>query len=185
MLAWLERHQLLLLAAAVAAFALAVAARVVAGHSPPPIEFRPAPALAPGTPIRVHVAGAVLRPGVYALKAGQRAEDALAAAGGPADDADTDGVNLARRLGDEDQVVVPTRGESSPKPSAANRPLDINTATADALNSLPGIGDVYARRIVDSRRVDGAFRSTRELLDRKVLPKATFEKVQGLIVVVP
>ena len=185
MLAWLERHQPLLLAAAVAAFALAVAARVLVGHAPPPIEFQPAPALAPGTPIRVHVAGAVLRPGVYSLKAGQRAEDALAAAGGPSDEADIDAVNLARRLGDEDQVVVPARGDLSPRPSVAKRPIDINTATADALNSLPGIGEVYARRIVDSRRVDGAFRSTRDLLDRKVLPKATFEKVQGLIVAVP
>ena len=187
MLEWLERHQLLVLAAVIAVFGIGFSVRELTRNSPPPIEFQTGPALAPGTPIRIHVAGDVVRPGVYQLKAGDRVQDAVTAAGGPTDEAETDSINLARRLRDEEQVVVPSRFGATRTGSLAptGTAIDINTASPEALNTLPGIGDVYSHRIVDSRRVDGAYRSTRDLLDRKVLPQATFDKIRDLIVAVP
>jgi competence protein ComEA len=187
MLEWLERHQLLVLAAVIAVFGLGFGVRELTRHSPPRIEFQTGPALAPGTPIRIHVAGEVVRPGVYQLKAGDRVQDAVTAAGGPTDAADAEAINLARKLRDEEQVVLPSLFGASRAGilPAAGAQIDINTASAEALNTLPGIGDVYSRRIIDSRRVDGVYRSTRDLVDRKVLPKAAFEKIRDLIVALP
>jgi competence protein ComEA len=187
MLDWLERRQLLALAVVIAVFGIGFGVRERTRPAPPQIEIQTGPALAPGTPIRIHVAGEVVRPGVYQLKAGDRVQDAVTAAGGPTDEADGDAINLARKLRDEEQVVLPSRfgGTRSGILPASGAPININTASTEALNTLPGIGDVYSRRIVDSRRVDGAYRSTRDLLDRKVLPRAAFDKVRDLIVAMP
>src|SRR2546425_7167523 len=120
MVDWLERHQLLVLVAVVAVFGLGLGVHQVTRHSPPPIEFRTDPSLVTGAPIRVHVAGAVVKPGVYTMKAGDRVADAVAAAGGPADSGDLDGVNLARKLRDEEQLVVPLF--ASPRASTRSLP---------------------------------------------------------------
>src|SRR5438477_3631102 len=98
MLDWLERRQMLVLAAVIAVFGMSFGVRELTHHPPPPIEFQTGPALAPGAPIRVHVAGEVVRPGVYQLKAGDRVQDAVTAAGGPTDEADSEAINLARKL---------------------------------------------------------------------------------------
>lgn len=90
---------------------IALAAGLVAvwlgNDTPPPIELTRDSGLALGTPIQVHVIGAVITPGVYELRAGDRVLDAVTAAGGPAPAANLDALNLARRLRDEDQIVVP------------------------------------------------------------------------------
>src|SRR5881396_3545192 len=109
MLDLLERRQMLVLAIVIAVFAIGLGLRELTRHAPPPIEFQTGPALAPGTPIRIHVAGEVVRPGVYQLKAGDRVQDAVSDAGGPTDEADAEAINLARKLRDEEQVVLPSR----------------------------------------------------------------------------
>ena len=186
MLGWLERNQMTVLAAAVLVLAAGLAGTLVArDDSRPPIELLHGPSLPAGAPIRVHVTGAVVNPGVYDLREGDRVFEALAAAGGPSDDADPEAINLARRVHDEDQVVVPLR--AGPAAAQALRPgakVNINTAPAEALDAmLPGIGEAYARRIVDSRKVDGAYVSTEDLVARNVLPRAVYEKIRDLITV--
>ncbi len=188
-MAWLDRNRNLLLAAVALLLLAAFAAGSLKGEgSRQPLEFRSDTTAADGTPIRVHVAGAVAKPGVYDLLEGERVIDAMTKAGGALDGADTDAVNLARRLRDGEQVVVPTRTGAA----AAHVPtlvpgakLDVNTATEAQLDQLPGIGQAYAKRIADSRRVDGPFRSLDELVDRKVLPKATLDGVRAFISIGP
>jgi competence protein ComEA len=138
----------------------------------------------------VHVAGAVAVPGVYAVQEGDRVVDAVEAAGGPAPDADLVALNLARRVHDEDQVVVPRVGEelrvSQALSDSTNGALiDVNTASAAVLDSLPGIGEVYSQRIVDSRIAGGRFESTEDLVARRLIPRATYDKIKDLITVSP
>jgi competence protein ComEA len=187
-IAWLERHQLLLVALAAVALAGAVGLRAVShAGSSPQLVLRDGSGLPDGAPIRIDVSGAVLRPGVFTLHEGDRVDEAITAAGGPADDADLELVNLARRVRDGEQVLVPkSKMKATPVLTlAAGARLDINAATEQQLDLLPGIGQTYAHRIVDSRSVDGPFRKPTDLLDRKVLPKATFDKVSVLITVAP
>jgi competence protein ComEA len=187
LLDWLERNQtrVLLIAGALLLAGLG-ADRLSGSDSLPAVEFRYGSGQPTGAPIRVDVAGAVVHPGVYELREGDRLAEALAAAGGPSNDADTDALNLARRVRDEEQVVVPKR--TPPKETFTLTPgakLDLNTATESQLDALPGIGEVYARRIVDSRAVDGPFLSVQDLVDRRVVPRATFDKVRDLVFVEP
>ena len=117
-------------------------------------------------PLTVHVAGAVNRPGVYDLPAGSRVADAVEAAGGATDNATTDDINLARALVDGEQVRVPTEGEQMDAhggPAGAGDRININQADASALEDLPGVGPVLAKRIVAYRDEHGPFASVDEL----------------------
>jgi competence protein ComEA len=184
-LTWLDDRRLLVLAAALVLLAGALAVSGLSRREPSGIEFVYGSGLPPGSPIRVQVAGAVASPGVYELREGDRVVDALAAAGGPTTDADTDALNLARRVRDEERLEVPARAAARNAAPAPGAKLDINIASAEQLDALPGIGPAYARRIVDSRAVDGPYRSTRDLVDRKVLPQSTFDQIRDLIFVGP
>jgi competence protein ComEA len=125
--------------------------------------------------IVVHVAGAVVRSGVYKLPPEARVADALDAAGGRSPDADVDAVNLAAKLADGDRVYVPRKGENlpvallPPSPSgtgaAGSSVVDLNRATADELDALPGVGPATAAAIVKYRTDHGRFRSVDQLLD--------------------
>ena len=133
--------------------------------------------------IRVYISGAVQNPGVYPLKDGDRWIDALEVAGGPSEGADLDAVNLSKRVQDEDQIFVPARGGD---PSAANGQkalVNINTANEAELQALPGIGEVRARGIVQSRTSEGPFASVEDLLTRKVIPQSVFADIEPLITV--
>ncbi len=192
-----ERYSHVVIIALAALLAGAIVALVVERRSEPgALEINLAE-LTPtaGGPIEVYVTGAVAKPGVYQLADGDRAIDALYAAGGPAPDANVEAINLAVRLHDEDRVAVPRLGQpvssavsaavSSVAGAAATAVVNINTASAAELDALPGIGEVYSQRIVDSRTKDGLFRTTDDLLQRSVIPRATYEKIRDLITVGP
>ena len=123
--------------------------------------------------IMVYVSGEVVRPGVYRLDPDNRVADALNAAGGPTADADLDRINLALRLTDEEQVHIPAVGSSGSvpvgaagqSPSAITGKLDLNTATVDELEALPGIGGVRAAAIVEHRNTHGPFERVDDLVE--------------------
>jgi competence protein ComEA len=123
------------------------------------------------TRVYVHVAGAVGAPGLYALEPGARVVDAVAAAAGFAPDADPSAVNLARTVSDGEQIVVPKVGEVAPTGGAGGAPeadeggpIDLNSADADLLDTLPGIGPALAERILAWRDENGRFASVDDLL---------------------
>lgn len=194
MASWLERPVIVLMAALLAGAVVALVIERRGGPAPLEISL---PDLAPtaGGPIQVYVTGAVVHPGVYELKDGDRAVDALFAAGGASPDADLELANLAVRLHDEDRLLVPRQGQaaSALAPSGvtsnvagvSTTKININTATAGELDTLPGIGEVYSQRIVDSRTRDGLFAAPDELLARDIIPQATFARIQDLISVGP
>jgi competence protein ComEA len=166
-----------------------------AGSSVPIADRSARPiAVAPGAVLVVDVQGAVVRPGVTQLAAGSRVGDAIAAAGGysPRVAADRIGatLNLAALVRDGDQIVVPSRDDprgppaGSPKPGGgtAAGPIDLNRATAEELDSLPGVGPATAAKIIAGRE-EQPFTSVDDLRTRKILGAATFEKVKDLVVV--
>ena len=124
--------------------------------------------------IRVDVSGEVKAPGVVIARPGQRVDDAIAAAGGATAEADLGALNLARRVLDQDRVAVPKRGD----PTA--RLLDLNRATQQQLEALPGIGATRARAIIASRQRN-AFTSTDELVERGLLPASVYAGIRDLV----
>jgi len=134
-----------------------------------------------GGRITVHVAGAVRRPGLYRLAAGSRIDDALRRAGGPRARADLTAVNLATKLEDGRQVIVPERGSGGSPAGAASAPgsgsgsaaggagsapaapVNLNTATLEQLDTLDGVGPGIGQRIIDYREQHGGFRNVDEL----------------------
>lgn len=136
----------------------------------------------------VHVAGAVVAPGVHRLPPGARVIDAVEASGGLAPDADPSAVNLAALLEDGAQVYVPRVGEAPP-PSAslgpstedASGPVDLNTADVALLETLPGIGPATAAAIVDHRERHGPFASVEGLLDVRGIGEAKLAALRDLV----
>ena len=184
MRSWLQTHWATLLLGLAALFLVAgIAYRELTDESPPAIVFHVASELPDGAPIRVSVSGAVARPGGYELRHGDRLAEALGAAGGPVADADLARLDLARPLRDGEDVLVPAVAACDGLPASPEAPLDINAACQAELEALPGIGEAYARRIIDSRLLDGPFRSVEELVSRRVIPQATFDKLSRLITV--
>jgi competence protein ComEA len=147
-------------------------------------EAAPAP-----TPpqIVVHVVGAVRNPGLYLLEEGSRVADAVALAGGAGGKADLAAVNLAAPLVDGTQVIVPrvgasgTAGAAAPPGGTASGPLRLNTATAEQLDALPGIGPVTAQQILQYREQNGSFRSVDELDAVPGIGPARLEQLRELV----
>ena len=137
----------------------------------------------------VYVAGAVRRPGLYQLRAGARADDAVRSAGGFRADADTAAVNLAAHVADGDEVYVGMLGAPTPRTVSARRSrtksnksanivVDLNTASTEELARVPGIGATLAARIVDVRERDGAYATFDELLDVAGMTASRLDRAQ-------
>jgi competence protein ComEA len=182
-----SRRQALVLAAAALAL-LAVAGRTLAGAGA--AAEQPAAALVPERPaaaarLVVHVAGAVHEPGLYRLPEGSRVADAVARAGGAAASADTSAVNLAAPLQDGMQVVVPARVATAEGAGGAGAPpagrVSLNSATAEELDALPGVGPVTAQKIVDYRASHGGFRSVDDLDAIPGIGPARVEQLRELV----
>ena len=203
---WLDRYKAYVLAILVVAIAAGSLLFWLRRPQPAPIVIStPAPTLTPTpvqtptpSPLRVYVTGAVRQPDVYLFFPGSIVKDALAAAGGATADADLDRINLAVQLQDQQQVYVPRQGEDTPPappvaaPPAASdtrsgsavlSPIDINSATASELETLPGIGPTYAQRIVDYREQNGPFASIEDITQVKGIGPATLDKLEELITV--
>jgi competence protein ComEA len=163
--------------AILAAVVIGVRGRQLRPKAPPSADLYvpPAQPVVPST-ITVQVAGAVHFPGLKSLPRGARVNDAVQAAGGPSAEADMDRVNLAAPVDDGERIDVPSRAASSApnpleattaKPSepqvSAARPLNLNTATAEQLEALPGVGPSLAQAIVGYRRQSGGFRRVEDL----------------------
>ena len=142
----------------------------------------------------VHVAGAVQLPGVYRLVAGSRVIDAIQAAGGVAADANTDAINLAALLVDGERVYMPRIGEVAPViassgsdgsggSAAPSGPVNVNTATADDLDSLPGVGPSTAAAILSYRDQHGPFASVDDLGEVRGIGPAKLDALRGLVTV--
>lgn len=146
-----------------------------------PLES-PAP-LSPTQGILVHVLGAVAAPGLYELQEGDRVVDAIALAGGLAEGADPAGVNLARLVSDGEQLIVPLEGVAPApgQPVAGDGRVNINTADATALDTLPRVGPAMAERIIAWREANGGFSSIEDLLDVSGIGDATLDGMRDLV----
>jgi competence protein ComEA len=155
---------------AIAALAvLAIGYRTMGSGDPPRASYTPPSAAAPAatgtTVVLVDVVGAVRQPGVYRFADGARVQDAVERAR-PTAGADLAALNLAERLADGEQVVVPRRGGGGAPAGAAGSGSDIvhlNSATPEQLETLDGIGPSLAQRIIDYRTLHGGFRALAEL----------------------
>lgn len=140
----------------------------------------------PGPQVTVHVVGAVKKPGVYDLPEGSRITDAVKKAGGLAKDAHPELVNLAAKLVDGQQVILPggssaATGQNAPAPTEKAK-ISISTADAQTLQELPGIGPALAERIIEFRTENGPFTSVAELDAVSGIGPAMLEKLTELVV---
>ncbi len=134
--------------------------------------------------VYVHVSGAVRRSGLYRLRDGARVVDAVAVAGGFAEDADEAGINLARPLSDGEQLVVPKEGEQPPDAAAqGDGRINLNTADAADLETLPRIGPALAERIIAWREANGRFTSVEDLLAVPGIGDKMLESLRDLVAV--
>jgi competence protein ComEA len=171
--------------AAVAAI-LAWRSRPVVEPVGPPASAVPAAAMAT-TPagLVVAVSGRVRRPGLVRLGPGARVADAIEAAGGVLDGTDVSSLNLARKVTDGELIVVGIAGTGASSGATAGGagPVNLNTATTDQLQTLPGVGPVLAQRIIEYRDQHGGFRTVAELRQVTGIGDARYRELKDRVTV--
>jgi competence protein ComEA len=204
---WLERRGVRMEAGRRSAVAIGVVAlaAILAGWwllsgrphaSTPPSSPLAAPATSasshpPATRVVVDIVGKVRHPGVYRLPDGSRVDDALEAAGGALPGVDLSQLNLARKVADGEQVAVGVSGAAGTvgppgtgaASGAASAPIDLNTATVQQLDTLPGVGPVLAERIVDWRTEHGRFDSVDQLQEVSGIGPSRLADLRSLVTV--
>jgi competence protein ComEA len=191
----LTRIGLAIVAIVAAVVVVYAAARAIDERTAPPIIIDNS-LVQPG--IVVDLRGEVVKPGVYELPAGSRLDDAIVAAGGLTADADLTQLNLAARLQDGSVVTVsgtaalastgtsedgvPTDSASGSSPGAL---INLNTANAKELESLPGVGEVTAGRIIDYREVNGPYRSIDDLVHVQGISTRTISELRDFVTTGP
>jgi competence protein ComEA len=156
-----------------------------------PIELLPAPTQ---PPLVVHVIGAVPRPGVYELAEGSRVRDAIQAAGGLLAQAEIGSINLAAPIEDGQKLEIPFEDGAEPSGSFSEQPLatqdvnqseliNINEASLEELDTLPGIGPTTAQKILEYREQNGPFQDIEDIMNVSGIGPATFEEIKDLITV--
>jgi competence protein ComEA len=168
----------------------------------PTATVTPTPMSSP-TPamVRVYVTGGVVNSDVYVLRQGSIIKDAILAAGGFTQDANPEQINQALELKDQQQIHVPRQDEENPPPPVQDGPandsnqgdispapatgesININTATLDQLDTLPGIGPAIAQRIIDYREQIGGFKNIEQITEVSGIGEATFAKIKDLLTV--
>ncbi|MES9541171.1 helix-hairpin-helix domain-containing protein [Actinomadura sp. NPDC000600] len=171
----------------------APAANAAVSEPRPAISAGAAAAASPAasSSVVVHVLGKVEHPGVVTLPSGSRVAEAIKAAGGVRRGAKTGTLNLARPLVDGEQIPVgvrapspsppPPAGAASPAPGAPGTPVDLNAATPDQLDDLPGVGPVLAQRIVAYRTQHGGFRSVEQLQEVSGIGARRFADLKPMV----
>lgn len=155
-------------------------------QKPEPIEIKETEDVTSAQEIKVDIEGAVEHPGVYTFSEGNRVEDAIFAAG-PKEDADLSKVemSLAAKLTDGQRIIVPTKGEvaSSTFGTSSEGKININTASQSELDTLPGVGEVTAQKIIDYRQSQGGFKSIEDVKNVKGIGEKKFEDMKDYITV--
>ena len=159
---------------------------------PPASEIKivPRTPTPPKTTVRVFVSGSVVAPDVYELPIDSLVQDAIQAAGGHAPEADLNQINLARQVKDQEQIFVPCR-VAEPDPSEGAQPvpvatpgkINLNTATAADLESLPNIGPALAQQIIEYRAENGSFSSPEDIKKVRGIGDTTYERIKDRIMV--
>ncbi len=168
---------------AVAAVGVAIAAGGIFFFAQPTAERARLPESAvvvPPARITVHISGAVQRPGLVEVGTAARVADVVAAAGGTTSDASLATINLAARVRDGEQIVIPD--SSAPLPTADGK-VRLNTATQAELESIPGIGPVLAARIIAARNERGGFAVIEDLLDVSGIGEAKLASFRDVVAV--
>ncbi len=132
--------------------------------------------------VTVYVSGAVATPGVYTLPKGSRVNDVIQSAGGFLPDAEQEGINLAAMLQDGQQLDIPVRSAES---HVSGGRININTATVEELDTLPGIGPTTAQNILNYRLDHGPFQFIQDIQNVPGIGPATYDKIKDLIMVGP
>ncbi len=154
------------------------------------VELSPIPTQ---VPYRVDISGQVKQPGVYSLPKGSRLEDVIKLAGGLSPNADTTSINLAKKILDGEKIYIPYIGQipvhitslslaDAPTINSVN-PLDINSASKEQFELLPGIGPKIAEAIINYRDEHGTFHSCEELKNVHGIGEAIFNQISGVIIV--
>jgi competence protein ComEA len=199
LLEWLGRNRGGLAVGVLGMIAVALAAQYLQRPAQAPIVVqppggaspvggpRPSPSPTLVVPIAVHVGGEVANPGLYHLRPDARVNDAVLAAGGASPDGDVQRLNLAARLADGQQILVPSKVDGRPALPVAGAPtparVNINTASLAELDTLPGIGPATAQRIIAYREQHGPFANVEQLREARLVNASTFDAIKDLVTV--